>query len=388
MPTRESILRCGYLLPRILVLWLVVDLCLRFAPNDWHFVHHRDFVPELGSHQIGPFLKDQTYQEAYAYGDLAELGNCAECRAYRPLLVHMDSRGFPNPPASRYYDAVLVGDSFGVGVQQLPDSTLAAQLSAATGFSVYNASCFGHLLSSELLLRLIDELGLTHGTIFYELMDRGASIRSEVPGDDVFSRFENTWPSQRSYAFLQAIQQSPLANLSRQMVGRIYNGSLLPNPYAARVIRKSLSDGEPFLLYPEDMQNSAPDAPKFWAKYLRSLDRDLRQRNLDLVVILVPSKYTVYQPLLENAPETNKSRQFEELQAELADLTVVNTTPEMQKAAADALAHGKLLFWRDDTHWNADGVRVAARVVGQVLPAPANNSAVPTLRQVSRVPAR
>jgi hypothetical protein len=172
------------------------------------------------------------------------------------------------------------------------------------------------------------------------------------------------------------------------MVGRIYNGSLLPNPYAARVIRKSLSDGEPFLLYPEDMQNSAPDAPKFWAKYLRSLDRDLRQRNLDLVVILVPSKYTVYQPLLENAPETNKSRQFEELQAELADLTVVNTTPEMQKAAADALAHGKLLFWRDDTHWNADGVRVAARVVGQVLPAPANNSAVPKLRQVSRVPAR
>jgi hypothetical protein len=95
-------------------------------------------------------------------------------------------------------------------------------------------------------------------------------------------------------------------------------------------------------------------------KYFRVLQKELRARNFQLMVILVPSKYTVYQPLIKDAAKTNKSEALDELQKDLQGVPVVNTTPALRQAAADGIEHGKFLYWRDDTHWNADGVRVAA----------------------------
>jgi predicted RecA/RadA family phage recombinase len=69
----------------------------------------------------------------------------------------------------------------------------------------------------------------------------------------------------------------------------------------------------------------------------------------------------------------------------LTDILVVNTVPAMQKEAADALAQGKLLYWSDDTHWNANGVRVAAIEVRKLLAASGKNSAALKLRRVSVV---
>jgi SGNH hydrolase-like domain, acetyltransferase AlgX len=96
-----------------------------------------------------------------------------------------------------------------------------------------------------------------------------------------------------------------------------------------------------------------------WAEYLGALNKELHQHNFHLIVILVPSKYTVYQPLIKDAAKTNKREALNELQNELKDVPVVNTTAALQQAAAAELARGNLLYWRDDTHWNAEGVRVA-----------------------------
>jgi hypothetical protein len=56
--------------------------------------------------------------------------------------------------------------------------------------------------------------------------------------------------------------------------------------------------------------------------------------------ILVPSKYTVYQPLIDGAKKTNKHEAFEELEEKLKDVPVVNTTRALQQAAAEGLEHG------------------------------------------------
>lgn len=95
------------------------------------------------------------------------------------------------------------------------------------------------------------------------------------------------------------------------------------------------------------------------AEYLGVLNKQLRQRNFQLIIILVPSKYTVYQPLIKGAIKTDKSEALNELQNELKDVPVVNTTVALQQAAAAELADGNLVYWPDDTHWNAEGVRVA-----------------------------
>jgi len=142
-------------------------------------------------------------------------------------------------------------------------------------------------------------------------------------------------------------------------VGRLYDGRLMPNPYAPNIARKLLPDGQTILFFPEDMQRAESNRATWWAKYLGVLNKELRQRNFQLIVILVPSKYTVYQPLIKDAVKTDKSEALNELQNELKDVPVVNTTAALQQAAAAELAHGNLLYWRDDTHWNTEGVRVA-----------------------------
>ncbi|MCU1269774.1 MAG: hypothetical protein JWN74_1068 [Acidobacteriaceae bacterium] len=351
MPNRNSILRCGYLLPRVLLLWALLDVMLRFAPPQWYTFRMHEFAMITGPHDLGPLRANLTYQNSRAYGDLASLGNCTECREYRPMHIHIDRRGFANPASSAPYDAILVGDSFGIGAEQPGDATLSSQISQRTGLSIYNACSPIRSISRESLMVLIDQLGMSHGIVFFELMDASLSYprtTQEDPGFEGFDRWSRN------------VQYSPLSNVSRELVGRLYDGRLLPNPYSVNVVRHILPNGRPILFQLYDLRDATSDAVPSWVKYFRVLNKELRQRNFRLIVILVPSKYTVYQPLIKDAPKTNKSEAFEELQKRLKDMPVVNTTAALQQAAAEGIEHGSLLYWRDDTHWNGDGVRVAA----------------------------
>ncbi len=374
MPARHSRFRLGYLLPRILVLWAVLDVSLRFAPPQWYTFRLHEFAMVTGSHNLGPFRTDLVYQNSQAYGDLSELSNCAECRQYRPMDVHTDSRGFADPVSARSYNAILVGDSFCIGAEQPEGATLASQISERTGLSIYNACSPIRSISRENLQLLIGQLGITHGTVFFELMDWSLGNFGAAQQDPGFSGFD---------LLSKNLEYSPLANISRELVGRAYDGRVMPNPYTANVVRKNLPDGRPILFQLDDVRDGAPDGPKLWAKYFRVLDRELSRRNFSLIVILVPSKYTVYQPLLANARATNKSAEFAELTAELPDVNVVNTTSALQQRAAEALRNGSLLYWRDDTHWNAAGVSVAAELVGKIYTSMRPAPATPKIESVS-----
>lgn len=351
MATRNSVLRCGYVLPRILLLWALFDIMLRFAPPQWYSFRLHEFAMVTGQHKMGPFRTNLTYQNSHAYGDLASLANCIDCRQYRAMSVHTDERGFANPSPSQPYDAILVGDSFGIGAEQPSGETLASDISRRTGLSIYNACSPVRAISRETLMALIDQLGMSHGTVFFELMDWSLSYyyaAQQEPGLHGFDR----WSANVDY--------SPLANISRDIVGRLYDGRLLPNPYAVNAVRKRLPDGRPILFQLDDVIDATPEGSRLWVKYFRTLNQELRQRNFRLIVILVPSKYTVYQPLIKDARKTNKSEALADLKNALQGVPVVNTTPALQQVAADEFKRGTLLYWSDDTHWNADGVRVAA----------------------------
>lgn len=360
MPNRNTILRCGYLLPRVLLLWAILDLGLRFAPPQWYTFRLHEFAMITGPHAAGPFRTNLLYKNAHAYGDLAELSNCLECREYRPMNIHIDERGFANPASLRGYDAILVGDSFCIGAEQPEGKTLASQLSLRTGMSIYNACSPIRAIRREDLMSLIDHLGMRRGTVFFELMDWSLGffqMAQQPPGYTGYDRW------------LKNLEYSPLTNVSREVVGKISNGKLMLNPYSANVVEKHLPDGHEMLFQLDDVHDASADGPKLWAKYFRVLDRELRARNFQLIVVLVPSKYTAYQPLIKGAAPTNKGTEFRELQKLLPDISVANTTPALQATAKDAFEHGSLLYWPDDTHWNADGVRVAADQVETVLAA-------------------
>jgi hypothetical protein len=97
--------------------------------------------------------------------------------------------------------------------------------------------------------------------------------------------------------------------------------------------------------------------------------------------VLVPEKMSVYGPALGlQLPEDPYLNRLErELQRR--GLRVANMLPPLRADAPQDIASGKLSYFREDQHWNPQGVsRIAAKVAGAIrqaglLDAPASQQA-------------
>ncbi len=89
--------------------------------------------------------------------------------------------------------------------------------------------------------------------------------------------------------------------------------------------------------------------------------------NLRLVILLVPTKYTVYRPLLrdddsERADQTPYLDRVEKALKEV-HVPVINLLNVFRKKAQEDYQKNLYIYWRDDTHWNARGVELAAEEI-------------------------
>ena len=97
-----------------------------------------------------------------------------------------------------------------------------------------------------------------------------------------------------------------------------------------------------------------------WAlSYIR--DR-CKERGITLLVVLIPDKAQVYRDFLprhvHSVDRPVPASCLWTLEKDLEDegIDVVNLLPSFRSAAENQ----KVLYWGDDTHWNAEGVRIAA----------------------------
>jgi alginate O-acetyltransferase complex protein AlgJ len=92
----------------------------------------------------------------------------------------------------------------------------------------------------------------------------------------------------------------------------------------------------------------------------------LRRHHMDLVVVLIPSQYRIYGPLLKHPREpfgTDPILEGMESALRASGVPVVNLTPVLTTAARDGLAAHRYIYFRDDTHWNAQGIALAAKAI-------------------------
>lgn len=371
----------GFLAPLLVGAAFVANVALRAIPTDRVSYRVWEALRTFGAET--PFRPHARYDRPRVYGNLATMGNQVDLRQYHRVVFTTDSLGYHNPPefaatGSPPLGAILFGTSFSAGTEVSDGEDLAARLGALTGRRVYNAAPGEPAPATvETLAR---HVGLDDGVVVYEYFEGGAppAIRPRLPDPRELRcrRALGAWNTPATCnAFTwthDRLQVSPLQVFAARMYRRARNDVLLPNTGAARVIRARLSNGAEalFLAAERDIlhhQRAAEGAER----YFMWLASRLALRGRRLLVVLAPQKYTVYAPLLQ-APDPGPDASVHylaELERRLTarGIAVVNLVDPLRAAARRALGADSLIYWRDDTHWNAAGNDIAARAIAPVL---------------------
>jgi hypothetical protein len=367
-------LRTGYLLPRLLVLLFVADLVFRVIPLSALGFRTSATIRRKLPTAVGPFKPGAKFQENADFGDLANLGNMPEMRVYRKSSFTTDRFGFNNPfPLLRAPGIMLLGDSFTLPSDVPENRTLSAQLSMLSGKPVFNAGGESALQLGP-LRDLAQRLGMHQGYVVFEFLERhlveSPPLRTDTgksPIRSIPTRVLGVrrWEEIR-LPFWSEVEFSPLQAMAQKLDKALSNGTFLPNRYSQNVLVRSLINGDILLFFAKDVANNqVPEGQVIaWANYFAWLSAELRKDGLDLVVLLVPNKYTVYQPFFAVPESSSRSEQnILLLQSRLfgENVPVVSLVGAFRKQAASDLENHEYLYWKDDSHWNERGMTIAAK---------------------------
>jgi hypothetical protein len=364
----------GRVLPRLMFFSLLLDLVLRFVPLDPLTFRAWEAMLRRYPNAVGPFIPNKHYHRDNSYGGVAGIGNLPALRHYHSVDFTTDADGFHNPPALAQGEPIglVIGDSFAVGSELPEEQSLSAELTHRFGAYFYNAGG-PQPLPLRSLRTVAQRLHLHHGMVIFEFLESRALQDPPAATPEggrgaaqafFFRAMGADW-TDRLGTPLNELHASPLRALSVKLEKRIQDDTLLPNSFASFVIQERLRNGEPIVFLPAEWQSpsDARKAAKRWAAYFAWYSAELRKDGLDLVVLLVPNRTTVYAPLLAQPAEVSRSRATLEDFRDALENVGVDTVPLRNRYVHDArilLDQKKYLYFLDDTHWNGEGTARAA----------------------------
>lgn len=363
----------GRVLPITLAMFLSADVAARFFPLDslcfqaWECMTR---FQEPGS----IFEAHRQFHSSRTHGNLSNMGNLPALREYRPQVFTTDVYGFRNSPAlsERPPDGIVVGDSFVAGYGISDDETFPVRLSAATGLRMYNAG--GPYAYLQTVRALKARLGMHQGPVVVvwteaEPVDQLSHAAAIAEEGDVETRLLNAVLAERGDRLRSWLRgwwyTSPARIVAEKAFLALANDRILPNVYASRVAERRVQSGKAMLFYPSDVDGFHRHRDIGEARdYLMSTSTALSREGMEPLVLLAPSKYTVYYPILTE-PKPAPGDPVHPLTVLEADLRAhgipaLDLTPSFQEAARRGLADGHDIYWRDDTHWNGLGTALAA----------------------------
>lgn len=84
-------------------------------------------------------------------------------------------------------------------------------------------------------------------------------------------------------------------------------------------------------------------------------------------IFFIPAKWRVYAPLIGEATLPMPNPQLAFLKAHAGDVPVTDLTPAIRSEAKRLLPQGEYVWYVDDTHWNANGIKAASEAVAKAL---------------------
>ena len=301
-------------------------------------------------------------------------------------VEYRDGWGYANAPAAEdtYYPVVMTGDSF---MLSLGTQNVAQVLAGLGGIPVYNHALpgSGPLLEIQRFI-MSGRVGAPAQVVGWDLIGRelGAPLFLRQPVEAWFAQID-VWAKDREdaarfYVRLKKLlpselrkdwpNTSVLAYFCRHAWGLIELAVFRDWPRDVMGVEDPQFG--PMLFYRENLrvlpfltaEENAPGVVKTVAR----ISRGLRERGVTLVIMLVPEKEQIHVRALPPAEQMTLADGPALLAAiasglEQEGVPVVNLMPVFQQVTAA----GQRLYWRDDTHWNDAGIRLAAEELWRVV---------------------
>jgi hypothetical protein len=275
----------------------------------------------------------------------------------RYVLFHSDSEGFRNDADYAGEPWVLIGDSFVVG-QGTTQADILQERLAARGISAYNLAHPGGPLDYESYWRsFVSRHGRNSRPVLF--LFEGNDFPEKVG-----ARERSGWWVALDYRVRGAI--APLTRLATYRVTR----SLV-----SRLTKRAELEGEQVDVRPlagARLAFLAGELQLTRAAQLEDMtvtDASFARLAPDLAaVFFIPTKYRVYQRWLAPAERLpNASWQHLAQLCKEYRLSCTDLTPALVSRSEALLSEGRFTWWRDDIHWNGEGIDAAAARVADVL---------------------
>ncbi len=290
------------------------------------------------------------------FGDLYGISNYTASSVIEPRTVtyRIDSLGYRNDRPFREGDLVIVGDSFIVGTGVTQEETLANRLSKKLGRGVYSLSFPGDPPNYvSLLEQFTEKTGSKCKAVFFFFEGNDFEDESIKTPKKPFLFYD-------PYEFRILESYRFLFGLSRRAIHNYSSGKRQHDSVIWRLGGKDMAFYQKYI--------SQVESPKRgnWDNITRAFRRI--QDRVELIVF-IPDKYRVYHSMIPEVaarPLPNAQLSFVcEMAAELGNPPILDLTNPMVKASENLLKEGRHTFWRDDTHWNGEGIAVAAQSLAE-----------------------
>jgi len=315
------------------------------------------------------------------HGDLLALDFLAPAGIKEPRRVRFktDRLGYRNDLDYHGQKIILVGDSFVVGNGSDQDEILPNVLKREHGLDAYLAAYPGHpndyCRRIKELLNTIDERAVALAFIFEG--NDFITPRRHPDAPDPYDRFKAA-----AIKFLGLEYPRFLFNLARQAGWVLHRPGLQPVE-VYRVGKREVG------FYGNYIEAALAAQPRLRLEPGECPAEVMARLK---AVFFIPTKYRVYFYLLSDhqgrrLPEPPPAYLVTEKFFAAYGVPVIDLTAVLRQKARELIDRDRYVFWRDDTHWNGEGLKAAAAQIALFLgepsePLPSDNSAADPARSL------
>jgi SGNH hydrolase-like domain, acetyltransferase AlgX len=360
---QDALLVSGSLVLATLFFWvflkvLGIDKSIYYRPQE--ILQHFDSDSEHGRYK-----KNAHFEMEMPHGDLKALAvNEVVTPEPRKVIFHTDSLGFRNSNDYHGQKYLMVGDSFIVGSGTTQNEIITEQLLNEYEIDSYNLAFPGGIEDYANYIKTFEKrFGDKYKAFLFLFEGNDFPISSEEK--PLISGIKTTKTYTKLKDYYNLFNKTVIFRVMYSLMS-IY--SYKTDKEKASEVHIRTVNGRPIAFYKKYISVSERD----YVIDNSEIEKHIKlMKNKVASIFFIPTKYRVYYKYISGSnPDkvvTLPNKQLELIQriGNKHGVKVVDLTPALIEESDKILQKGKLSFWQDDTHWNKNGIAVAAKMVAE-----------------------